>query len=78
MTKKKDEIFKIVDVHTNDAAYEFRYTLIGLHGHFRGDTLEVYSGYDGGDFFFSDPIPKLGVAKNVKHITFLGIKVEPL
>ena len=77
MTKKKDEIFKIVDVHTNDAAYEFRYTLIGLYGHFRGDTLEVYPGYDGGDFFFADPV-QLGPSRSVKHITFLAIKVEQL
>jgi hypothetical protein len=78
MPKSKDAVYRIVDVSERDAAHEFRYTLIGLHGHFRGDVLEVVPGYSGGDFFFADPIPHLGMGKNIKHITFLAIKVESL
>jgi hypothetical protein len=78
MPKSKDAVYKIVDVNERDAAHEFRHTLIGMHGHFRGDVLEVVPGYLGGDFFFADPISHLGTGKNVKHITFLAIKVEPL
>ena len=73
---KKIEVCKITDVKEQDGFYEFRYTLIGLHGHFRGETLETFPGFTGGDFFFADPIPKIGVLKNVKHLTFLAIKVE--
>ena len=78
MGKQKDGVFKIVDIKEEDGFYEFRYTLIGLAGHFRGETLEVFPGYTGGDFFFADPIPQMGMGRNIKHITFLAIKVEQL
>jgi hypothetical protein len=75
---KKIEVCKISDIKEEDGFYEFRYTIIGLHGHFRGETLEIFPGFTGGDFFFADPIPKIGALKNVKYLTFLAIKVEPL
>jgi hypothetical protein len=74
----KIEVCKISDIKEEDGFYEFRNTIIGLHGHFRGETLETFPGYVGGDFFFSDHIPEVGKLKNVKYLTFLAIKVEPL
>ena len=48
MPKSKDAIYKIVDISERDSFYEFRYTIVGLHGHFRGEVLEAVPGYDGG------------------------------
>jgi hypothetical protein len=78
MPKSKDAVYEIVDISDMDSFSEYRFTFIGLHGHFRGDILEAVPGYSGGDFFFSNPIPQLGMMRNVKYITFLAIKVEPL